>query len=171
MVPLAVKPCLRQVGEERSCGRGSGGRDFRVVLSLSIHAVPLVAGPVSCGPVVLHAEVLLKGRGGGVFQQLGPVSHCVLGCSLGASIRWARVKLSAPELAERAAGKAQVQTSSARVPSLQLCPSGSHSPCCNFCCYSGKTSQSLLFPGTVMKYSRLGTLFFATGSHVVKLKM
>lgn len=99
MVPLAVKTCLRQVGEERSCGRGEGGASD----GLSIHAVPLGAGPVSCGPVVLNAEVLLKGRGGGGSQQLGPVSHtccfvkhhCVLGCRLSASIRRGRVKLSA----------------------------------------------------------------------------
>lgn len=44
---------------------GGGASD-----GLNIHAVPLGAGPV-----VLNAEVLLKGRGGGGSQQLGPVSH------------------------------------------------------------------------------------------------
>lgn len=50
-------------------------------------------------------------------------------------------------------------------------PGGSHSHCCFSCCYSREASQSLLFPGTVMKYLRLGTLLFVTGSHVVKFKM
>lgn len=59
-----------------------GGGELQSSLdSLSTHAVTLCAGPVL---PVLNAEVLLKGRGGGVSRQLGPVSHscCFVGIIL-----------------------------------------------------------------------------------------